>query len=130
LRVLRLWDVVFDDEDEIVDLETIAICFPNLSRLSLSYDLKDGVVHYGLERSYQLRSVVVLEVGWAVINDLFCLWVEELLRRCPGLKRLIIHGSVSDTKTCEDCKMLANFTSSIIRLMRQYMHIDVHFEFE
>uniref|UniRef100_A0A7C8Z2Y8 F-box domain-containing protein n=1 Tax=Opuntia streptacantha TaxID=393608 RepID=A0A7C8Z2Y8_OPUST len=130
LRVLRLWDVVFDDEDEIVDLETIAICFPNLSRLSLSYDLKDGVVHYGLERSYQLRNVVVLEVGWAVVNDLFCLWVEELLRRCPSLKRLIIHGSVSDTKTCEDCKMLANFTSSIIRLMRQYMRIDVHFEFE
>lgn len=130
LRVLRLWDVVFDDEDEIVDLETIAICFPYLTRLSLSYDLRDGVLHYGMEGSYQLHNVVVLEVGWTVINDFFSHWVEELLRRCPGLKKLIIHGTVSDTKTTEDCQMLANFTSSIVRLMRQYMQVDVHFEFE
>lgn len=130
LRLLRLWDVVFDDDDEIVDMETIATCFPNLSRLPLSYDLKDGVLHYGLEGSYELHNVVVLEVGWAVINDLFSIWVEELVRRCPSLKKLVIHGTVSDTKTCEDCQILANFTSSIIRLMRQYMHVDVHFEFE
>lgn len=130
LRVLRLWDVVFDDEDYIVDLETIAICFPCLSRLSLSYDLRDDVLHYGLEGSYHLENVIVLEVGWTVINDLFSHWVEELLQRCPVLKRLIIHGTVSDTKTHEECQRLANFTSSIVRLMRQYMHVDVHFEYE
>lgn len=130
LRVLRLWDVVFDDEDEIVELETIAICFPYLSRLSLSYDLRDGVTHYGLEGSYHLDNVVVLEVGWTVINDLFSQWVEELLQRCPSLKKLIIHGTVSDAKTHEECQKLANFTSSMVRLMRQYMNVDVQFKYE
>ena len=36
LRVLRLWDVEFDDDDDIIDLEAIAICLPNLCHLSLS----------------------------------------------------------------------------------------------
>lgn len=130
LRVLRLWDVVFDDEDDIVDLETIALCFPYLSHLSLSNDMRDGVIHYGLEGSYQLHNVVVLDVGWTVLNDLFSQWVEELLQRCPNLEKLIIHGTVSDAKTHEECQILANFTSSIVRLMRHYMHIDVHFEYD
>lgn len=130
LKILRLWDVMFDDEDDIVDLETIAICFPYLSHLSLSNDMRDGVIHYGLEGSYQLHNVVALEVGWTVINDLFSQWVEDLLQRCPNLEKLTIHGTVSDSKTHEECQILANFTSSIVRLMRQYMHIDVHFEYE
>ncbi|GAB4824703.1 hypothetical protein Ancab_007568 [Ancistrocladus abbreviatus] len=130
LRVLRLWDVVFDDEDEIVDLETIAVCFPQLNRLSLSYDLRDGVLHYCLQGSYHLQNVVSLELGWTVINDLFSQWIEGLLQRCPNLKKLIIHGTVSDTKTHEDCQMLANFTSSIVRIMRKYMHVEVQFEYE
>ncbi|KAF1885461.1 hypothetical protein Lal_00029350 [Lupinus albus] len=53
LNKLRLWDVMFDDEDEVVDLETIATCFPHLSHLSLSYDVRDGVLHYGLQGSSQ-----------------------------------------------------------------------------
>ncbi|GMG98446.1 hypothetical protein Nepgr_000286 [Nepenthes gracilis] len=115
LRSLRLWDVVFDDEDEIVDLETIAVCFPRLSCLSLNYDLRDGVLHYSLQGSYHLHNVVLLEVGWTVINDLFSQWVEALLQRCPNLKKLIVHGTVSDAKTHEDCQMLADFTSSIFK---------------
>lgn len=130
LRVLRLWDVLFDDEDDFVDLETIAVCFPNLSHLSLGNDLRDGVIHYVVESSFQFHNVVVLEVGWTVINDIFSQWVEELLQRCPNLEKLIIHGIVSDAKTHEDCQILANFTSSIVRLMRQYTHVDVHFEYE
>ncbi|KAK9280711.1 hypothetical protein L1049_014409 [Liquidambar formosana] len=130
LRRLRLWDVMFDDEDEIVDLETIAVCFPQLSHLSLSYDLRDGVLHYGLQGSSYLENVIVLELGWTVINDLFSLWVEGLLKRCPNLKKLVIHGLVSEAKSHEECHMLANFTSSIIRLSRKYMYVDVQFEYE
>uniref|UniRef100_A0A2P2KSF5 F-box domain-containing protein n=1 Tax=Rhizophora mucronata TaxID=61149 RepID=A0A2P2KSF5_RHIMU len=129
LRKLRLWDVVFDDDDEIVDLETIADCFPQLSHLSLGYDLRDGVLPHGLQGSSNLENVVVLEVGWTVINDLVSHWIEGLLKRCPNLKKLVIHGIVSEAKSHEECQMLANFTSCMVLLMRKYMHVDVHFEY-
>ncbi|KAJ6346466.1 hypothetical protein OIU78_008993 [Salix suchowensis] len=130
LTKLRLWDVVFDDEDEIVDLETIAVCFPQLSHLALSYDLRDGVVNYGLQGSSHLENVIVLELGWTIINDLFSHWVEGLLKLCPNLRNLVIHGVVSEAKSHEECQMLANFTSSIVQLMRKYMHVDVQFDYE
>jgi hypothetical protein len=130
LKRLRLWDVMFDDEDEVVDLETIATCFPHLSHLSLSYDVRDGVLHYSLQGSSHLENVVVLELGWNVINDLFSQWVEGLLKRCPILKKLVIHGVVSEAKSDEECKMLANFTTSMIELMRRYTDVDPHFKFE
>ncbi|KAF9676377.1 hypothetical protein SADUNF_Sadunf09G0132300 [Salix dunnii] len=130
LAKLRLWDVVFDDEDEIVDLETIAVCFPQLSHLALSYDLRDGVVNYGLQGSSHLENVIVLELGWTIINDLFSHWVEGLLKLCPNLRKLVIHGVVSEPKSHEECQILANFTSSIVQLMRKYMHVDVQFDYE
>ncbi|XAR60134.1 hypothetical protein NMG60_11033386 [Bertholletia excelsa] len=130
LRRLRLWDVVFEDEDEIVHFETIALSFPLLTYLALSYDLKAGLLHYGLEGSSHLENVTVLELGWIVVNDLFVHWVSGLLQRCPNLKKLIIHGFVSEAKTHEECQMLANFTSSIIQLMRKYMNVEVQFQYE
>ncbi|TXG73618.1 hypothetical protein EZV62_002197 [Acer yangbiense] len=129
LKKLRLWDVVFE-EDEIVDLETIAACFPQLNHLSLNYDLREGVFHYSLQGSTNLENLVVLELGWAVINDLFSHWVEGILKRCPKLKKLVISGVVSEIKTHEECQMLANFTSSIVHLMRKYLHVEVQFEYE
>ncbi|GKU93833.1 hypothetical protein SLEP1_g7396 [Rubroshorea leprosula] len=130
LKKLRLWEVTFDDEDEIVDLEAIAVCFPQLSHLSLSYELKDGVMHYGLQGSSPLENVTVLELGWTVINDLFSHWVKELLKRCPNLQKLVINGVVSEAKTHEECQILAKFTSSIVHLMRKYMHVEVQFEYD
>ncbi|XP_015898797.1 F-box/LRR-repeat protein At1g67190 [Ziziphus jujuba] len=130
LRRLRLWGVVFDDEDEVVDLETISVCFPRLSQLSLSYDLRDGVLHCGLQGSSHLENVVLLEVGWTIINDLFSEWVAGLLERCPNLKKLVIYGVVSEAKSHEECQILASFTSSIVRLMRKYIHVEVEFEYE
>ncbi|KAM7275453.1 hypothetical protein ACFE04_017319 [Oxalis oulophora] len=130
LKKLRFWDVVFEDEDEILDLETIALCFPQLSHLSLSYDFKDGVLHYGLHGNSHLENVIVLELGWTVINELFADWVEGFLIRCANLKKLVIYGVVSDAKSHEECQMLANFTSSIVQLMRTYMHVEVQFEYE
>ncbi|XP_010511633.1 PREDICTED: F-box/LRR-repeat protein At1g67190 [Camelina sativa] len=130
LRKLRLWDVVFDDDDEIIDLESIAAGFSQLTHLSLSYDLKDGAAHYSLQGTTQLVNVTVLELGWTVINDVFSIWVEELLRRCPNLKKLVIYGVVSETKTQGDCQILATFTWSIVQLMRKYIHVEVQFEYE
>ncbi|XP_050214475.1 F-box/LRR-repeat protein At1g67190-like [Mercurialis annua] len=130
LRRLRLWEIVFDDDDGIVDLETIAVCFPQLTHLSLSYDLRDGILHYGLQGSSNLVNVVVLELGWNVINDLFSLWVEGMLKRCPNLRKLVIHGVVSVAKSHEECQTLANFTSFIVQLMRKYINVDVQFKYE
>ncbi|CAL9239702.1 unnamed protein product [Arabidopsis halleri] len=130
LKKLRLWDVVFDDDDEIIDVESIAAGFSQLTHLSLSYDLKDGAAHYSLQGTTQLENVTVLELGWTVINDVFSIWVEELLRRCPNLKKLIIYGVVSETKTQGDCQILATFTWSIVQLMRKYIHVEVQFEYE
>ncbi|KAJ8749960.1 hypothetical protein K2173_013875 [Erythroxylum novogranatense] len=103
LRKLRLWDVAFDDEEKIVDLETIAVCFPQLT--------------------------IFLWLGWTVINDLFSHWIEGLVERCQNLKKLVIHGIVSEAKSLEECQMLANVTSSMVQLMRKYKDVDVQFEY-
>ncbi|XP_068340026.1 F-box/LRR-repeat protein At1g67190-like isoform X2 [Pyrus communis] len=97
LKRLRLWGVVFDDEDE---------------------------------GSSSLENVVVLELGWTIISELFSDWVAGLLERCPNLKKLVIYGLVSEAKSHEECQVLASFTSSIVRLMRKYLHVEVQFEYE
>lgn len=125
LHKLRLWGVVFEGEDEVVDIEPISVCFPQLTHLSLSDDLRDGVLHLSL-----LVNVVVLELGWTAINDLFSAWVGGLLDRCPSLKKLIIYGVVSEVKTHEECQIFAKFTESILQLGRKYMHVKVEFEYE
>ncbi|KAI9122070.1 hypothetical protein K1719_006759 [Acacia pycnantha] len=130
LLKLRLWGVVFDDEDEVVDIESISVCFPQLTHLSLSYDLRDGVPHHGLQGLSLLLNVVVLELGWTTINDLFSVWVAGLLKRCPQLKKLIIYGVLSEVKTHEECQTFAKFTESILQLGRKYMQVMVEFEYE
>ncbi|URE42631.1 hypothetical protein MUK42_13591 [Musa troglodytarum] len=87
LRRLRLWGVVFDDEDEIIDSESIAISFPQLKHLSLSYETRDGLLHYGLRGSSSLGNVAVLELGWTVISEHFGHWVfldREFLTKLSG----------------------------------------------
>ncbi|KAK7396682.1 hypothetical protein VNO78_17839 [Psophocarpus tetragonolobus] len=130
LYKLRLWGVVFDDEDEVVDIETISACFPLLTQLSLSYDLRDGVLHYGLQGLSCLMNVVVLELGWTVISDLFSVWVAGLLEGCPNLKKLVIYGVVSEVKTHEECQILARFSEFILQLGRKYGHIKFEFEYD
>ncbi|CAJ1885918.1 unnamed protein product [Sphenostylis stenocarpa] len=130
LYKLRLWGVVFDDEDEVVDIETISVCFPQLKQLSLSYDLRDGMFHYSLQGLSCLMNVVVLELGWTVISDLFSVWVAGLLEGCPRLKKLVIYGYVSEVKTHEECQILARFSEFIIQLGRKYGHVKFEFEYE
>ncbi|RZS12220.1 hypothetical protein BHM03_00043637 [Ensete ventricosum] len=130
LRKLRLWGVVFDDEDEVINSESIAVSFPQLKHLSLSYEIRDGLLHYGLQGSSPLENVDVLELGWTVISEHFGHWVVGIIERCPNLKKLVIHGALSEAKTREERQMLANFTSFIVCLMRKYIQVDVQFEYE
>nr|XP_043625850.1 F-box/LRR-repeat protein At1g67190-like [Erigeron canadensis] len=134
LKRLRLWNVVIDDDVEFVDLDLIALCFQDLRYLALSYDsrgeLKEGVLHHSLHGLSLMDNVTVLDLGWTVLDEHFADWVACLLKRCPNLKKLIIHGVVSESKTHMECHMLASFTSSIVELMRKYIHIDVQFVYE
>ncbi|PKU64426.1 F-box/LRR-repeat protein At1g67190 [Dendrobium catenatum] len=130
LRKLRLWGVVFDDEDEMMDSETVAICFPHLKHLCLSYDTRDSLFNNGLHGSLSLKNVTTLELGWSVIGEHFGQWVFGMVDRCPNLNKLVIHGVLSEAKTREECQMLANFTSSVFSVMRKYVHVDVLFEYE
>ncbi|GFZ17781.1 F-box/RNI-like superfamily protein [Actinidia rufa] len=95
LRRVRLWDVVFGDEDndgalkwlerncplwkprasprvqhvdEVVDLEPIALCFPQLSNLALSCDVRNDPLHYGPQGLSHLEKVI-LDLRWTVTND-------------------------------------------------------------
>ncbi|CAM8916635.1 unnamed protein product [Rhodiola kirilowii] len=112
-----------------VDLETVAFSFPKLSHLCLNYNLSDGTLNHSVQGSSYLTNVTVLELGWTVLTDVFSEWVESLLKRCPNLKRLIIHGVISDARSQDKCHTLANFTSSMVLLMRSYMHVEVQFVF-
>ncbi|XP_058739065.1 F-box/LRR-repeat protein At1g67190-like [Vicia villosa] len=130
LNNLRLWGVVFDDEDEVVDIENISVCFPRLTHLSLSYDLKDGVLHYGLQGLSFLMNVTVLELGWTMISDLFSVWVAGLLEGCPNLEKLVVYGYVAEVKTIEECQTFARFSEFMVQLGKKYSHVKFEFEYE
>ncbi|KAL6342086.1 hypothetical protein AAG906_038565 [Vitis piasezkii] len=110
LRRLQLWSVFFDDNNEIVDLETFAVCFPQRSHLSLWYVfLRDGV-HYALPGSSHLENVIEMDVGWTTINELFPDW-------------LVIHGQGMSSKEKKECMRL---TSLIKYFMDdKYEHVEV-----
>ncbi|XP_034688124.1 F-box/LRR-repeat protein At1g67190-like [Vitis riparia] len=123
LRRLRLWDVFFDDKNEIVDLETFSVCFPQLSHLSLWYVyLRDGV-HYALPGSSHLENVIEMELGWTTINELFPDWVEGLVKRCPNLRKLVIHGQDMDSEETEECMRLTSLIKHLIN--DKYEHVEV-----
>ncbi|CAJ2632367.1 unnamed protein product [Trifolium pratense] len=130
LKKLRLWSVVFDNEDEVVDIETISACFPRLTHLSLSYDLKDGVLHYGLQGLSSLMNVVVLELGWTTISDLFSVWVAGLLEGCPNLKKLVIYGYIAEVKPHEELQTFSRFSEFMLQLVRKYSHVKFDFHYE
>ncbi|KAJ7558320.1 hypothetical protein O6H91_04G033300 [Diphasiastrum complanatum] len=128
LRWLKLWGPV-DVEDEVMDLETIALCFPQLTRLALCYELENGVLLHTLKGSSLLEKVVALELGSTTINELFSQWISGILGRCPNLKRLVVHGNLSEAKVLEDYQKIARFNSFIVELMRKYFNIEINFVF-
>ncbi|XP_060174532.1 F-box/LRR-repeat protein At1g67190-like [Lycium barbarum] len=129
VRRMSLCFVMFEDEDdEFMHTEATSACFPHLSRLSLTDELREEL-QCGLLGYRQLENLVVLELGWKVISDSFSDWVVEFLERCPNLRKLVILGAVSGVNTHEECHILANFTTFIVRLMRKYLRVDIHFKY-
>lgn len=128
VRRMSLCGVTFEDEnDEFVDIETTSPCFPQLTHLSLTYELREALQR-GLLGYCQLDNVVELDLGWKVVDVFFSHLVVELLERCPKLRKLVIIGTVSGVHTLEECHMLATFTTFIASLMRdKYLHVDLQF---
>ncbi|XP_042396567.1 F-box/LRR-repeat protein At1g67190-like [Zingiber officinale] len=77
-----------------------------------------------------LQNVNVLELGWTIISENFRLWVFGMIGRCPNLKKLVIHGVLSGMETDEQSQMVTNVTSSVLHLMRKYIHVDVRFVYD
>ncbi|XP_055808039.1 F-box/LRR-repeat protein At1g67190-like [Solanum dulcamara] len=128
-RRMSLCGVVFeDDNNEFVVSKTTSACFPQLTHLSLAYELGQtlqcGLLGYG-----QLENVVEVELRWILISHLKSHWIGELLQRCPNLRKLVIGGAVSDVNTPEECHIFAKFTTFITTLMRKYRRVDVQFQF-
>ena len=126
LRKLRLWRLKFEGSEEDVDIETIAVSFPRLNRLALSYELADGTISQALQGTTLLEKVVFLELGSSTINDLFAEWIAGVLERCPSLRKLVIHGILFETKQ-EEYHLIGRFTTSIVNLMRKFSNVDIEF---
>lgn len=127
LRTLRLWRLKFEGLEENVDIETIALSFPRLNRLALSYELKDETISVALQGAAPLEKVVFLELGSSAIDDLFAQWIGGVLQRCPSLRKLVIHGILQDR---DDFYLTGKFTTSIVNLMRKFSNVDIEFNYK
>ncbi|KAL8111978.1 hypothetical protein AgCh_019614 [Apium graveolens] len=143
LTRLKLW---FPGFGKILNMESISACFPLLSHLGLKYDLSDELsLHWNatdsnLRGSYHFGNVVVLELQCLFINSCFPLWLEELLKRCPKLRKLVIHG-LEFLEVCIKCsssvieradlkaQQLDFGMSCISKLMSKYEHVTVQFRY-
>ncbi|KAL8112002.1 hypothetical protein AgCh_019635 [Apium graveolens] len=143
LTRLKLW---FPGFGKILNMESISACFPLLSHLALKYDLTDeSSLHWNatdsnLGGSYHFGNVVVLELQCLFINSCFPLWLEELLKRCPKLRKLVICGleflevhvkcssSVIERANLK-AQQLDFGMSCISKLMTKYEHVTVQFRY-
>ncbi|GLT94691.1 hypothetical protein SLE2022_124200 [Rubroshorea leprosula] len=117
LRRLRLWHVKFLNVHEVIDLERISASFPQLTNLSLYYNVEE--TRFSLQGSSHLQNVAVLELGCASYYG-FSDWVAGIMWRCPNLKKIAIHRFDCEKKLCEDLG-LVDFSSSMVRLARKYL---------
>lgn len=125
LRRLTLWNVEFDKDDGVMDLDTISVSFPKLSHLSLCLGHEVLPCRPKDAASHLIENVVYLEIGWPKIIDCSPHLVAALVARCPNLKKLVIHELLSGALS--ERQVLAGLTTSIFKLMKDYAHVDVQF---
>ncbi|VFQ74473.1 unnamed protein product [Cuscuta campestris] len=133
LKTFRIWgtNIFVRGKGLVVDLQQLSVCSPQLSHLAIfyyeepSYDFTFG----------SLEKVGVLEVGWEWdYIDGFFEWAEKVLKCCPNVGKLIVHGIVPKealvpcpSKYLED---FGAYTSSMLETMRKYQHIQVQFVYK
>ncbi|VFQ74483.1 unnamed protein product [Cuscuta campestris] len=124
--------IIVDGSELVVDLDQIAVCSPQLNHLSILYDV-DEPVNYNFRGLSPLENVVILDVGWEYFNwdcivD-FTEWTEKVLKCCPNLRKLIVHGKVLKSEDPEYLMNLAEHTSSMSEMLSKYPHIEVKFTY-
>ncbi|GLT94703.1 hypothetical protein SLE2022_124320 [Rubroshorea leprosula] len=86
LRRLQLWHVKFNNADEVIDLERISASFPQLTHLSLHYDVEETL--FSFQGSSHLQNVALLELGCAIYHHLLD-WIAgvlEIVRKYPQVE--------------------------------------------
>lgn len=122
-RMMSLCSVIFEDYINVFMDSAITACFPQLTHLSLSFELGEAF-QCGLLGNRQLENVVEVELIWKWISQLQSrCWVWELLLRCPKLRKLVIGGDVPVVVTKDECLIVAKFTSFINTLSMIYPHV-------
>ncbi|VFQ81396.1 unnamed protein product [Cuscuta campestris] len=145
LKMFRIWrfigermrfygdpTIIVDGSELVVDLDQIAVCSPQLNHLSIFYDVEEPV-NYNFRGVSPLENVVILDVGWdrfkwdCVLD--FTEWTEKVLKCCPNLGKLIVHGKVIEPEDPEYLMNLAEHTSSMSEMLSKYPHIEVKFTY-
>ncbi|VFQ81414.1 unnamed protein product [Cuscuta campestris] len=138
-------ETVLDGSRLVLDLERTAVCSPQLTHLAIYCDYALCDLEHHNEGFSSLENVGVLEVGCEVLDG-FWEWAEKVLRRCPNVRKLIIHMIIdkyknllpplhyATTNTSRNkmlrkyhCEDLAERTSSAVEMMRKYPHLQVEF---
>ncbi|VFQ81395.1 unnamed protein product [Cuscuta campestris] len=145
LKMFRIWrfigermrfygdaTIIIDGSELVVDLDQIAVCSPQLNHLSILHDVNEPV-NCNFKGLSLLENVVILDVGWECFNwdgivD-FTEWTEKVLKCCPNLRKLIVHGKVLKSEDPEYLKNLAEHTSTMSEMLSKYPHIEVMFTY-
>jgi hypothetical protein len=78
------------------NLKDIGQAFPHLNRLALTlnYEVTKATIDQAVlfsQHTSLLEKVVLLELeSTTLLTHRFCCWVEEFLKVCPSLKRLVV----------------------------------------
>ncbi|VFQ81407.1 unnamed protein product [Cuscuta campestris] len=136
LKTFRIWDsnIVEKGKGLAVDLEQLAVGSPQLTHLAIFCD-KGSFCNISFGFSLSLEKVGVFEIGWEWnYIDGFCEWTEKVLKCCPNVRKLIVHGIVPKEASIPcPSKYLKDFgehTSSMFEMMRKYQHIQVQFVYK
>ncbi|VFQ74469.1 unnamed protein product [Cuscuta campestris] len=126
-------EIILHESGLVVDLERIAVCSPQLSHLSLFFEKGVVDVEYKFSGLSSLENVVILHIGCDYYTrdyfHGFTEWAENLLKCCPNVRKLIVHGMVPEEKDHGFLEDLSEQTSMMFEMMRKYPHIEVKFTY-
>ncbi|RAL45674.1 hypothetical protein DM860_009538 [Cuscuta australis] len=71
-----------------------------------------------------MENLVLLEIGWDSFDGFWDL-VEKVLKYCPNVRKLIVHGTIPKRQDDEFFELFGQHTTSMVETMRKYHHIEV-----
>ncbi|VFQ81411.1 unnamed protein product [Cuscuta campestris] len=133
LRTFRIWgfseapDCGFEIDEErsyiAVDSDQISACSPQLRHLAIFFEGGERCDHAFGGLSY-MENVVLLEIGWDSFDGFWEL-VEKVLKYCPNVRKLVVHGMVPRRQDEKFLELFGQHTTSMVETMRKYQHIQL-----